>query len=115
MPLLVLQRGDVPRNDKKSPTTISLSYFKLSRYNMANKAEWIRRNMKHIVITAELIEEEEGGYTVYCPELDIYTQGDDIEDAIKNLKEAAELHIEELGIENIRLKEIKRRQIELVM
>lgn len=71
--------------------------------------------MKRITITAELIEEEEGGYTVYCPELDIYTQGDDIEDAIKNLKEAAELHIEELGIENIRLKEIKRRQIELVM
>jgi predicted RNase H-like HicB family nuclease len=71
--------------------------------------------VKRITITAELIEEEEGGYTVYCPELDIYTQGDDIEDAIKNLKEAAELHIEELGIENIRLKEIKRRQIELVM
>lgn len=71
--------------------------------------------MKRITITAELIEEEEGGYTVYCPELDIYTQGDDIEDAIKNLKEAAELHVEELGIENIRLKEIKRRQIELVM
>lgn len=71
--------------------------------------------MKRITITAELIEEEEGGYTVYCPELDIYTQGDDIEDAIKNLKEAAELHIEELGIENIRLKEIKRREIELVV
>ena len=71
--------------------------------------------MKRITITAELIEEEEGGYTVYCPELDIYTQGDDIEDAIKNLKEAAELHIEELGIENIRLKEIQRREIELVV
>ena len=54
--------------------------------------------MKNITHTAELIKEEEGGYTVYCPELDIYTQGDDIEDAIKNLKEAAELHIEELGI-----------------
>jgi len=54
--------------------------------------------MKHITITAELIKEEVGGYTVYCPELDIYTQGDDVEDAIKNLKEAAELHIEELGI-----------------
>lgn len=61
--------------------------------------------MKRIVISAELIEEEEGGYTVYCPELDIYTQGDDIEDAINNLKEAAQLHIEELGIENIRLTE----------
>ncbi len=55
--------------------------------------------MKRITITAELIKEEEGGYTVYCPELDIYTQGDDVEGAIKNLKEAAELHIEELGIE----------------
>ena len=71
--------------------------------------------MKRITITAELIEEEEGGYTVYCPELDIYTQGDDIEDAISNLKEAAELHIEELGIENVRLKEIKRREINLVV
>ena len=71
--------------------------------------------MKRITITAELIEEEEGGYTVYCPELDIYTQGDDVDDAIKNLKEAAELHIEELGIENIKLKEIQRRQIEMVV
>ena len=71
--------------------------------------------MKHITLTAELIKEEEGGYTVYCPELDIYTQGDDIEDAIKNLKEAAELHIEELGIENVKLKEIQRRQIEMVV
>ena len=71
--------------------------------------------MRHITITAELIKEEEGGYTVYCPELDIYTQGDDVEDAIKNLKEAAELHIEELGIENIKLKEIQRRQIEMVV
>ena len=70
--------------------------------------------MKRIIITVELIKEEEGGYTVYCPELDIYTQGDDIEDAIRNLKEAAELHIDELGIENIKLKEIQRRQIEMV-
>ena len=70
--------------------------------------------MKRITFTAELIKEEEGGYTVYCPELDIYTQGDDIEDATKNLKQAAELHIEELGIENIKLKEVQRRQIEMV-
>lgn len=71
--------------------------------------------MNHITITAELIEEEEGSYTVYCPELDIYTQGDDAEDAISNLKEAAELHIEELGIENIRLRKINRRKLELVV
>jgi len=71
--------------------------------------------MNHITITAELIEEEEGGYTVYCPELDIYTQGEDVEDAISNLKEAAELHIEELGIENIRLRKINRRELELAV
>lgn len=71
--------------------------------------------MKRIVLTAELIKEEEGGYTVYCPELDIYTQGEDVEDAIRNLKEAAELHIEEMGIENIKLKETQRREIEVVV
>jgi len=71
--------------------------------------------MNHITITAELIRESEGGYTVYCPELDIYTQGEDVEDAINNLREAAELHIEELGIENVKLKEILRREIELAV
>jgi len=32
--------------------------------------------MKSIRLTAELIPEPEGGFSVYCPELDIYTQGD---------------------------------------
>ncbi|MBA7701695.1 hypothetical protein ES703_110439 [subsurface metagenome] len=69
--------------------------------------------MSRIILTAELIKEEEGGYTVYCPELDIYTQGNDVEDALKNLKEAAELHIEEIGIENLKLKKIERKTIEM--
>ena len=68
--------------------------------------------MKHITITAELIKEEEGGYTVYCPELDIYTQGDDVEDAIKNLKKAAELHIEELCTDTMKQSRIQGRQRE---
>lgn len=66
-----------------------------------------------IEITAELIEEEEGGYTVYCPELDIYTQGEDVEDALANLREAAELHIEEIGIQNLRLRKVERRELTL--
>ena len=53
--------------------------------------------MHNIRITAELIPESEGGYTVYCPELDIYTQGETQEECLQNLKEAAELHLEELG------------------
>lgn len=54
-------------------------------------------NRRVIEVTAELIEEEEGGFSVYCPELDIYTQGEDREDALLNLQEAAQLHIEEIG------------------
>jgi predicted RNase H-like HicB family nuclease len=69
--------------------------------------------MKQIFITAELIEEEEGGYTVYCPELDIYTQGDDTDDALRNLKEAAELHIEEVGLGNLKLKKVEHREVGL--
>jgi predicted RNase H-like HicB family nuclease len=54
-----------------------------------------------LVITAELTpDEEEGGYSVYCPELDIYTQGDDVEDAVTNLREAAVGFIKVVGIDN---------------
>ena len=69
--------------------------------------------MRRITITAELIEEGEGGFTVYCPELDIYTQGEDVDDALKNLKEAAELHIEEVGLEALGLRKVERRPVEL--
>ncbi len=71
--------------------------------------------MKRIVLSAELMKEEEGGFTVYCPELDIYTQGDDIEDALSNLREAAELHIEEIGVKNLKLREVERREIEMAV
>lgn len=66
-----------------------------------------------IEVTAELIEEEEGGYTVYCPELDIYTQGEEMEDALANLREAAQLHIEEVGPENLVLKRVVHRKLEV--
>ena len=51
--------------------------------------------MKTMKITAELITEDEGGFSVYCPELDIYTQGETEEESLANLREAAELHLEE--------------------
>ena len=71
--------------------------------------------MTRITITAELIEEPEGGYTVYCPELDIYTQGDDEDDAIRNLEEAASLHIEEVGFENLTLRRTVRKMLEMTV
>ncbi len=36
-------------------------------------------------------------YVALCPELDVASQGNSIEQAIKNLKEAVELYIEEMG------------------
>jgi predicted RNase H-like HicB family nuclease len=41
-----------------------------------------------------IIEEEGGGYVALCPELDIASQGDTIEEARDNLREALELFFE---------------------
>ena len=47
----------------------------------------------HRQLTA-IIEREGDGYVSLCPELDIASQGDTIEDARKNLQEAVELFFE---------------------
>jgi predicted RNase H-like HicB family nuclease len=41
-----------------------------------------------------IIEKEDNGYVSLCPELDIASQGDSIEEAKENLKEAIELFLE---------------------
>jgi len=41
-----------------------------------------------------IIEREDGGYVALCPELDIASQGDTIENARSNLAEAIELFFE---------------------
>jgi predicted RNase H-like HicB family nuclease len=41
-----------------------------------------------------LIEREGGGYVALCPELDVASQGDTIEEARQNLVEALELFLE---------------------
>lgn len=54
-----------------------------------------------LIIIAELMpDEEEGGYSVYCPELDIFIQGDDVEDAVTNVWEAASGLIKMVGIDD---------------
>jgi len=68
--------------------------------------------MRKLTLTAELIPEEEGGYTVYCPELDIYTQGETEAESLANLREAAELHLAELG-GTLPVRRVIRRKIEV--
>lgn len=68
--------------------------------------------MPMITITADLIPEDEGGFTVYCPELDIYTQGDTEGECLSNLREAAEMHLEELG-DAAHIRKVARRKLEV--
>ena len=48
-----------------------------------------------------LIEREGSGYVSLCPELDIASQGDTIEEARENLREALELFFETASPEEI--------------
>ena len=49
-----------------------------------------------------IIEREEHGYVSLCPELDIASQGDTIEQARENLREALELFFESASPAEIR-------------
>jgi predicted RNase H-like HicB family nuclease len=41
-----------------------------------------------------MIYREKGGYVSFCPELDVASQGDSVEEASANLREAVELFLE---------------------
>lgn len=45
-----------------------------------------------------IIKMGEKQFVALCPELDVVSQGTSIEKALENLKEAAELYIEEMGV-----------------
>jgi len=45
-----------------------------------------------------IIKKGEKQYVALCPELDVVSQGKTIEEAVSNLKEAVELHLEVMGI-----------------
>jgi predicted RNase H-like HicB family nuclease len=48
-----------------------------------------------------IIEREENSYVALCPELDIASEGDDMPEASKNLKEAVELFLESASPEEV--------------
>ena len=49
-------------------------------------------------LSAVLTPAEEGGYVAYNPETGTTTQGESVEEALANLKEATELYLEEFPI-----------------
>ena len=68
-----------------------------------------------------IIEKEDDGYVSICPELDIASQGDSVEKARDNLKEALELFFETASSEEIKQRlhggflEIRRRGSHIIM
>lgn len=52
--------------------------------------------MKNYKISV-VIEKDKDGYYAYCPELQgCYAQGDNYEEALKNIKDAIRLHMQQI-------------------
>ena len=49
-----------------------------------------------------IIEREDNGYVALCPEVDVVSQGDTVDEARNNLKEALELFFETASVVEIR-------------
>jgi predicted RNase H-like HicB family nuclease len=64
----------------------------------------IQKEEKVLKQMTALIEREGNGYVALCPELDIASQGETVEEAHENLREALELFFE-----TVSPKEIKTR------
>ncbi len=65
-----------------------------------------------------IIEREGDGYVAFCPEVDIASQGDSIEQARENLREALELFFESAPPEEVKQRlheEVYITQIEVVI
>ena len=48
-----------------------------------------------------VVHKEDGGYVASCPEVGTASQGDTIEEAVENLREATELYLEEFPLHEL--------------
>ena len=55
-----------------------------------------------------VVFKEGKSYSAWCPDVDVASQGDTVEEAIANLREAVELHLENLSTSELR--ELRRKQ-----
>lgn len=65
-----------------------------------------------------IIEREGDGYVAFCPEVDIASQGESIEQARENLREALELFFESASPEEVKQRlheEVYITQVEVVI
>jgi predicted RNase H-like HicB family nuclease len=50
----------------------------------------------YLILTEQVRPSEDGGFEAYCPELRIASQGDDIDEAFNNIREAIGVYLESL-------------------
>lgn len=103
----------VPINDMEKIESVHVEVHHLITHCPRNMPadEVVKERKGSLRFTAE-IAREGGRYNAYCPELDIGRQGDNWEEALNNLKEAAELKIRETGIKALKLRGVERRTFE---
>jgi predicted RNase H-like HicB family nuclease len=66
-----------------------------------------------MLLTAVLMPAPEGGFTALNPETGATTQGETVEEALANLREATELYLEEFPLEAAGLPLITTFQVSL--
>jgi predicted RNase H-like HicB family nuclease len=77
----------IPRNRERFPAQKAISTFDIP------SVDGYARVMQRIQLTA-VVEREGSGYVSLCPELDVASQGDTVEEATANLREAVEAFFE---------------------
>jgi len=68
---------------------------------------------KKYIIIRHVIKKEGAGYSACCPELDVCSQGKNVEEANENLKEAVTLYLETMDELGQREKIFKKKNIVL--
>lgn len=63
----------------------------------------MKKKMTQEIMLDVTLKKEDTGYSVLCPKLGVASQGETVEEALENIKEAVELYLE--GIEEAGIKE----------
>lgn len=88
--------GTSTHTPERSETSVNNN---LHQAGLADKAK--SDTIRPMRLNAFLIPAREGGYIAFNPETNTTTQGDSVEEAMENLKEATEIYLEECHMPDI--------------
>lgn len=61
-----------------------------------------------------VLSQEKDWIVAVCPEVDVASEGKTVEEAMKNLKEAVELYLEDEDVESLPIKKIQVKTLDIV-